>query len=45
MRTIKTYFKGAPFYNALIGTWPPETRDFLGPSLNGKFIVPRAEEA
>jgi hypothetical protein len=22
MRTIKTYSKGAPFYNAFIGTWP-----------------------
>jgi hypothetical protein len=21
MRTIKTYSKGAPFYNAFIGTW------------------------
>jgi len=22
MRTIKTYFKEAPFYNAFIGAWP-----------------------
>jgi hypothetical protein len=22
MRTIKTYFKGAPFYNAFLTTWP-----------------------
>src|ERR1700730_8582191 len=26
MRQIKTYFKGAPFYNAFIGTWPTERR-------------------
>ena len=24
MRTIKTYFKGAPFYNAFIRSWPPD---------------------
>ena len=24
MRTIKTYFKEAPFYNAFLGTWPAE---------------------
>ena len=22
MRAIKTYFKGAPFYNAFLRTWP-----------------------
>ena len=28
MRTIKTYFKGAPFYNAFHGTWPPELHQY-----------------
>jgi len=27
MRQIKTYFKGAPFYNAFLGTWKPVPRD------------------
>jgi mono/diheme cytochrome c family protein len=49
MRTIKTYSKGAPFYNAflrtwsLIRTWPSE---HFGPSFEacsgGKFVVSRA---
>src|SRR5450631_2077738 len=34
MRTIKPYFKGAPFYNAFLRTWPLELRQAtLGPTL------------
>jgi hypothetical protein len=29
MRTIKTYFKGAPFYNAFLRTYPAKAAKFL----------------
>jgi hypothetical protein len=30
MREIKTYFKGAPFHNAFIKTWPANVLGFDG---------------
>jgi hypothetical protein len=41
MREIKTYSKGAPFYNAFIGTWPSHQ---VSTSYSGKFVVSKADE-
>jgi hypothetical protein len=43
MQTIKTYFKGAPFYKAFVSHWPVELCKNRSRQLNHESLVDMLE--